>query len=251
MSCSATKITPKSSRRNPRTDRPREVWRLLRHERFGSRRNMAVDEALFSSAGGPCLRLYSWASPTLSLGYFQKPSDIEAPSGWNVVRRVTGGGAIAHDHEITYSLTGPEGTPLLHDKLALYERVHKAWMKALKGYGVTVRFRKGIRSGRGGSPWCFTKGDPLDLVLPDGRKILGSAQRRSQGRVLLHGSLPLRGQPLMGGAGLEEVLGRRLSWGEVTDALLPTFLAELDMKPRPSDLAPEEMRDVDALENHS
>ncbi|MGE4158799.1 MAG: biotin/lipoate A/B protein ligase family protein [Planctomycetota bacterium] len=212
---------------------------------------MAVDEALFSSSGGPCLRLYSWADPTLSLGYFQKPADIEVPPGWNVVRRVTGGGAIAHDHEITYSLTGPDSADLLSDKLELYERVHKAWMKALKSFGVATRFRKGLREGRGGSPWCFTKGDPLDLVLSDGRKILGSAQRRSQGRVLLHGSLPLRGQPLMGGTGLEEILGRSLSWGEVTDTLLPTFLSELGMLPRPSELSPEEWKSVEALENAS
>ena len=75
--------------------------------------NMAVDEALLRSAGESrqlTLRVYQWEQPTLSLGYFQaheRPAEHAASQPCPVVRRATGGGAIVHDREITYSLTAP------------------------------------------------------------------------------------------------------------------------------------------------
>jgi len=72
---------------------------------------MAFDEALLETAGNPTLRLYTWDPPTVSLGYFQAHDPIVAqlPRGMPVVRRITGGGAIWHQHEVTYCLVGTLG----------------------------------------------------------------------------------------------------------------------------------------------
>src|SRR5947207_13454995 len=102
---------------------------------------MALDEALMEAAsGGLCtLRFYRWSAPTLSLGYFQRISDRTthaASQTCPLVRRQTGGGAILHDREWTYSLTAPAGSPLAVDALALYRAVHGALIEALANQGL-------------------------------------------------------------------------------------------------------------------
>ncbi|RME36496.1 MAG: lipoate--protein ligase family protein, partial [Planctomycetota bacterium] len=103
--------------------------------------NMARDEALMLAVGenrsSPTLRLYRWDPPTISLGYFQPYADYERlpePEGnLPVVRRLTGGGAILHDRELTYSLTLPTGHPLLaRGATSLYELVHSAVTEAFR-----------------------------------------------------------------------------------------------------------------------
>src|SRR5688500_2618026 len=92
--------------------------------------NMAVDEALLESAaerGIATLRLYRWSEPTLSLGYFQAAGDrIQHPAslGCPMVRRASGGGAIIHDSELTYSLAIPQPDVRAHAATDLYEAVH-------------------------------------------------------------------------------------------------------------------------------
>jgi lipoate-protein ligase A len=104
--------------------------------------NMAVDEALLESAAfdGQCtLRFYQWAEPTLSLGYFQAYRDRnqhEASRGCAVVRRASGGGAIMHDFDVTYSLAVPERHPLAKDRLGTYRVVHDALVAVLADRGI-------------------------------------------------------------------------------------------------------------------
>lgn len=159
---------------------------------------MAVDESLLASAGragqGGCLRFYRWSSPTLSLGYFQRHADRQLhPSSLNcpLVRRATGGGAIVHDVELTYSLTLP-----VHDRVStelrlLYDTMHSALITELATWGVTAERCSGnCGDGRSEPFLCFQRRCCGD-VLVAGAKVAGSAQRRHRGALLQHGSILL------------------------------------------------------------
>ncbi len=158
--------------------------------------NMAVDEALWRSADDrswPVLRLYSWRPATLSLGYFQSADDrmLHPPSAnlaW--VRRATGGGAIVHDREITYSLIWPRCGADSMTALEMYDRVHHAWRRALLTLGVDMVLCEGGRAGDSKRPpyLCFLRRGVGDGMV-GGHKVLGSAQRRSRSALLQHGSL--------------------------------------------------------------
>jgi lipoate-protein ligase A len=185
--------------------------------------NMAVDEALLLDAaenGIATLRFYGWSEPTLSLGYFQRyedrnnhPASLECA----IVRRQTGGGAILHDRELTYSLTLPPDCPIAKCADRLYRTVHQEFVDALSLMTRSVQcpWRLDLRGPSGqqdaDEPFlCFQRRSLGDVVITkiidperDGifshatcrdepRKILGSAQRRLRGAVLQHGSLLLK-----------------------------------------------------------
>jgi len=162
--------------------------------------NMARDEAILTSVGRgdapPTLRFYRWNPPTISLGYFQAYADYEAlppPAGdLSIVRRQTGGGAILHDLELTYSLTAPLDHPLAgkgHPS-RLYYLVHDTLADLLARAGIVVR--RGPKDlgtcSHNGPFFCFERYCCFDLMAEDG-KIMGSAQRRTRDAVLQHGSL--------------------------------------------------------------
>ena len=157
--------------------------------------NLALDAALLELRTEPTVRLYRWAPTGLSLGRFQPQEEIEplraALGPHELVRRSTGGRAIWHDaHELTFSYVVP--APARGETvLASFERVHRAILAALAIPGLRfVRDEPALRSDRPGSPWCFERATELCLAL-DGKKVLGSAQRRVRGWVLHHGSLAL------------------------------------------------------------
>lgn len=181
---------------------------------------MSLDEALLvhGPADAPVLRFYTWSPDTLSLGYFQRLADVPAaerffvrafggeaaepdgPVPGALVRRLTGGGAIHHARELTFSLTTTLAHPLYRGTTALsYQRVHAAIARALAGAGVHAveRGAAQLRSERAGTGMCFHKSAAVDLVW-DGLKGVGSAQRRKDGRVLHHGSIKLGTTPLEG-----------------------------------------------------
>lgn len=158
---------------------------------------MGVDEALLASAqrsGVASLRFYTWSGPWLSLGYAQRlsPSQREAcrREGVGCVRRVTGGRAVLHGADLTYSLAAPIG--LLPDGLeGSYLRVAEALCAALVSLGVPVtRGRWSPRGGRSREFDCFAGAASVDLCI-GGRKLSGSAQRRAAGALLQHGSIRL------------------------------------------------------------
>lgn len=163
--------------------------------------NMARDEAILlavqAGQAPPTLRFYQWDNPTISLGYLQKYQDVseqdEAIQRMPVVRRQTGGGAILHDQELTYSLVLPLNGELPHTEMeSLYRLAHDAFIKTLAEFGIKASYRGGDDRGNAqrGPFFCFARTHRLDLVVgPD--KLLGSAQRRVKNAVLQHGSLIL------------------------------------------------------------
>jgi lipoate-protein ligase A len=179
-----------------------ETWRLITTWEAKPDFNMGLDEALLGSHGAPpTVRFYSWRPDTLSLGYFQRLADVSgAERAGALVRRITGGGAIHHQRELTFSLALDLAHPLYAGPVASsYERVHALVAAALAEFGVeaAVRGERALESDRPDSGMCFHHSTALDLAW-DGRKGVGSAQRRRGGRVLHHGSIKLGTTPLEG-----------------------------------------------------
>ena len=163
--------------------------------------NMAVDEMLLewsAAQRGCCLRFYGWREPTLSLGYFQEYRDRagHGPSrDCPVVRRLTGGGAILHDAELTYSLVVPAGTRWPPAGRALPGRPRQPD----RGAG-RPGHRRGVVStvpaaGPARSPFSVSSVARRATFWWATTKIAGSAQRRRRGAVLQHGSVLLRRSP--------------------------------------------------------
>jgi lipoate-protein ligase A len=162
--------------------------------------NMAVDEAILQGVNAgespATLRFYKWAEPTISLGYFQKYEEFQGQDEvirrMPMVRRQTGGGAILHDDELTYSLVVPLDGRGVTEIEGLYRLVHDAFVAVLAREQVRVEYRGGedkVNSQRGPF-FCFSRKHWLDLVVGED-KLLGSAQRRIKNAVLQHGSLIL------------------------------------------------------------
>jgi len=186
----------------PGTDSQSAAVRWLIDPPLDGPTNMARDEAILTCVGEgispPTLRFYRWGSPTISLGYFQPIADYETlaePAGsLSVVRRFTGGGAILHDRELTYSLTVPAAHSLIKSggPNGLYAHVHAAFAALLARHGVPVVNGPAGKGGcsHDGPFFCFERHSCFDL-LANGCKIMGSAQRRTTDAVLQHGSLVL------------------------------------------------------------
>jgi lipoate-protein ligase A len=176
------------------------LWRLMLDPPSDGARNMAVDEALLEeTAAGrslPTLRLYAWDPPTLSLGFAQPAADCDREAlkrlGWGLVRRPTGGRAILHTDELTYSITAPESHPLMQGGvLESYRRLSLGLLAGLRLLGVDVQADPGQRGRAAGNPVCFEIPSQYEISA-GGRKLIGSAQARRLGGVLQHGAFPLR-----------------------------------------------------------
>lgn len=181
---------------------------------------MAVDEAILEAVGKelapPTLRLYAWQPACLSLGYAQPITDVDlaalALSGWQLVRRPTGGRAILHIDELTYSVIAPHSEPRVQGSvLESYQRLAQALLKALHLLGIPAQAHEitpppapsPTFSNSNGTmhqstpsanlnPICFEVPSNYEIVV-DGKKIIGSAQARRKEGVLQHGSFPLFG----------------------------------------------------------
>lgn len=158
---------------------------------------MAVDESLLEAAVARdqcAVRLYRWSEATISLGYFQPadalvafPEFARLPS----VRRLSGGGAILHHHELTYSCALPASHELARRPEFLYVQIHQGLVDLLMQYGIASRLRGGAKKPADESFFCFGRSDSRDIVI-NNYKVLGSAQRRRRCAVLQHGSLLLK-----------------------------------------------------------
>jgi lipoate-protein ligase A len=230
--------------------------------------NMAVDEVLLQDAaenGTVTLRLYQWVVPTLSLGYFQKYDDRRqhaASRHCACVRRQTGGGAILHDRELTYSITLPASHPLARQTELLYSSIHDAFIEAIEtvlgdqltGWALRRRDQESSKSARDEPFLCFERRARGDVVLEFRRdagdphssqssrdgKILGSAQRRHRGAILQHGSLLLGTSPAAPElSGLGERAGKQILPDELSQAAVRQIAAVLRVPTSPSALPPD------------
>lgn len=159
--------------------------------------NMALDEVLLRSAieeGIATLRWYTWREPTVSMGYFQREADVLSDARLTSlprVRRLSGGGTLVHDQELTYSLTLPASQKLIERPMDLYRIVHSACVGEFKRRGVELSMRGTAVKCLTEPVLCFAREDEHDLVLGP-HKVLGSAQRRRRGAILQHGGLLLK-----------------------------------------------------------
>ena len=215
--------------------------------------NMAVDEVLLESAleRAVCtLRWYRWDVPTLSLGYFQsRASALHEPrfAGMPIVRRLTGGGAIVHHHELTYSCALAPVHPLAANPRRLYSLVHECAVAVLAGFGVEARLRGETHAERESEFLCFSRGDPHDVVMQHG-KVLGSAQRRRKGAVLQHGSLVLRRSPkAVEFAGIFDFGAPEADSDELAGRLAAAISRLISPDPVPGELTPAEWQRATCL----
>jgi lipoate-protein ligase A len=218
------------------SDRTR--WRLLISEPADGAENMAIDEALLSSAGSrdECVvRIYEWSRPTLSFGRNQTARDRydvarAGAIGVDFVRRPTGGRTVVHDRELTYSVTAPAGA--LGPLRASYLRINRLLLWALKSLGVeAIVAPRRMRAPSPGVIPCFDAPGEGEIVV-GGRKLVGSAQFRDQGGLLQHGSVLVDGDQRLASdlllvpsdppprpATLRSVLGRAPGAREFADAV--------------------------------
>ena len=240
---------------------------------------MAVDCAILAAVAGgeqpPTLRLYGWDPPCLSLGYGQRTRDVDlaalAARGWDLVRRPTGGKAIGHGDELTYSLSLPLDHPLAGgDVLESYRRISAGLLCALTSLGLAAEAAhqgaSARRAARG--PVCFEIPSHYEISVR-GRKLIGSAQLRRQGGLLQHGSLPLNGdvgricdvlsfeseesrtaqkrKVRQRAVTLAQVAGKPLSWSAAAAAIELGFASAFNMEMKPGQLSAAESNRADRL----
>jgi lipoyl(octanoyl) transferase len=224
--------------------------------------NMAVDEALLETAaasGLATLRFYQWSEPTLSLGYFQAAADrqLHPPSlACPLVRRASGGGAILHDKELTYSLAVAGLESPVPAARRLYDVMHNTLIVVLGELGIQAQLYGSIPTccerPRGEISdeafLCFERRTCMDIVCGPA-KIVGSAQRRRRGAVLQHGSILLSRStfaPELPGIG--DVTGKAIDCNELIRRWPPRLAEQLGYFSRSAELAQPEILQAQALE---
>lgn len=249
---------------------PPAAWRLIVDGEADGATNMAVDEAILSAviegASPPTLRFFAWSPPCLSLGRNQPLADVDLKAchaaGVDVVRRATGGRAILHTDELTYSVallqTDPRATG---DILTSYRCLSQGLLAGLRHLGVEAAQAAGQRKAHPGpTAVCFEAPSNYEITV-GGRKLVGSAQWRMRGGVLQHGTLPLRGDITrivtyltFSGAEretqqralrarattLEKALARRVPFAKAAQAMADGFAQALDVTPVPGALTAHE-----------
>jgi lipoate-protein ligase A len=231
--------------------------------------NMAVDEHLLNSLMNrprTFLRFYQWQRPTASLGCSQKAEnvlDLEfcRANGIDVVRRMTGGKMVLHHQEITYSIASSDQELFTTTLGGSYKRISQALVRGLEKMGLKAALADKAPPfyARGTMP-CFSL-PAQDEIEIGGLKIVGSAQKRTGGRFLQHGSIPLaydeellRSVSLYKGEGgirmtsLGRELGRDVDFAWAVEKLLAGFEAFFGVALRPLELAPSDWEAVRALE---
>lgn len=248
------------------------TWRLLSTGAHDGATNMAIDEAILvavaETRSPPTVRFYGWEPPCVSIGYAQSMSaeiDLDAclRMGYSWVRRPTGGRAVLHIDELTYSITAPQNdSRVAGDIVTSYRRLSMGLVDGLKRLGCpVVQAQEQHETTASQSAACFDVPSHYEITALD-RKLVGSAQVRRQGVVLQHGALPLYGdvarladvlqlpaaerQSLrtkleQRAIALDEALGRRAVWSEVAAALAAGFAAALNLTLEPGDLSPFEL----------
>ena len=239
---------------------------------------MAVDEAILEAVGHgssfPTLRLFAWDPPCLSLGYAQPTGDVDLPAlsylGWHLVRRPTGGRAILHTDELTYSVIAPLREPRVAGSvLESYSRLAQALLLALQTLTLPAQAKEAYGTPRHSTnPICFEVPSNYEITV-NGKKLIGSAQARRKEGVLQHGSLPLTGdltritrvlnypdenhrreaasRLLEHATTVETVLLRQIAWDQAAVAFENAFRQALNLDFISDDLSKDEYRRAEEL----
>lgn len=252
-------------------------WRLIVDSPALGAVNMATDEAILQavSAGEqlPTLRLYGWEPMCLSLGYGQRVRDVDEErlnaAGWGMVRRPTGGKAILHGDEVTYSVALPRDHDLAQgDVVESYRRISEALLVALRRLGLAPASEKDAKGNKGLGPVCFEVPSHYEIT-SDGKKLIGSAQVRRKIGILQHGTLPLYGdiaricdalayesddareiakaQVRRRATTLEAVTGERINWHTAADAIVQGFAETFGIAFMSDELSDDERAQVATL----
>mgnify|MGYP005848588849 FL=1 len=262
-------------------------WRLIVSPAAPGGWNMAVDEAILLAVGRqdvpPTLRLYAWEPACLSLGYAQPAAEVDQAAleahGWQLVRRPTGGRAILHTDELTYSVCGPQDDPRLSGSvLESYRNLAQALLQALHLLKIpaAAQNRPALPpqaperrpAGNPINPVCFEVPSDYEITVL-GKKLIGSAQARRREGVLQHGSFPLRGdlrritqvlvfvsegereqaaaRLLERATTAEAVLGEPLSFEVASEAFIAAFESALNLRLEEGELTPGEIRNAERL----
>lgn len=254
------------------------IWRVIIHRAADGATNMAIDEAIADAVAAgdapPTLRFYSWEPGCLSLGYTQPASDADMDClteyGWGIVRRLTGGRAILHIDELTYSVAAKSDEPRVAGGVVeSYRRLSAGLLAGLVKLGASVQAEKGDGEAHGfKGPVCFEVPSDYEITV-DGRKLLGSAQTRRNGIVLQHGALPLYGdlgricdvlafydegeredarQRLLRRAiTVEEALGEQIGMARAVGAMMSGFCDALNLQLDEGELSASEIARADEL----
>ncbi len=181
------------------------AFRLVDTGRMSGVMNMALDEAILvhvaQAKSPPTVRFYAWQRPTLSLGYFQRydrdvAEDNVRAKGFDLVRRMTGGRAVLHDRELTYSVILPGNHEWAQASVVeSYHYMSRALRDGFRNLGVQAEMVTLAQEDKGKYPQadsaaCFDSPSAYELVV-GGKKIAGSAQVRAHGGLLQHGALLL------------------------------------------------------------
>jgi lipoate-protein ligase A len=242
---------------------PPATWRLLITPPLDGATNMAIDEAILQTLaaghGQPTLRFFQWEPPCLSLGYNQHWHEVDEAAcrrlGYTWTRRPTGGKAILHTDEVTYSLIIPQDDPRIQGGIVeSYRILSFGLLRGLEKLGVQAAQASNeavmtdFQTGKGG-PVCFDTPSRYEITW-QGKKLIGSAQLRRKKIVLQHGTLPLYGNlnrilealhfsdeeravqaellPQRATT-LAQVLGRELTYERVMTALMEGFAEQLNL----------------------
>lgn len=226
----------------------KQSWRMINTGVGAAASNMAADEALLEMQGEdamPVLRLYGW-KPSLSLGRFQDTAHIRREAleehGVSCVRRMTGGGALIHGGDLSYSLVFPRNYLAGKGVKESYRHLCRFLLRLYEKLGLEAWFTADAGLEAAPSPICLAANEPYDIVI-DGKKMGGNAQRYTKRTLLMHGSIPMhfdrdRFAPLFGcDSGLDraaclESLKISIEYEElaglVTDSFSQTFEVHLE-----------------------
>lgn len=261
-----------------------ETWLFIDSGKCPPAFNMALDEALLDWHGEgkipPVVRFYEWDPPALSIGYFQKAEkEINLPAvkalGLGFVRRPTGGRAVLHEHELTYSVIVSENHPTMPQSVTgAYRVISEGLLKGFQKLGFDASFavpktedeKNALKNPR--SAVCFDAPSWYELVV-EGKKIAGSAQTRQKHVILQHGSilLELDVEKLFSlftfpseqvrermmkafrekAAAINDLSQRKIGLNEVKEAFRKGFEEGLHVRLEPYDLSDEQIRYVERL----
>ena len=269
-------------------------WRLIKDSYHSGFMNMAIDEAIMiahrEGLVPPTIRFYQWSPPAVSLGYFQdlkKEINIDACQGMgiDIVRRPTGGKAVLHDKELTYSFVIRENHPLVNDSiLETYKKISGGIIRGLSYLGIKAvlvplreKLNNALSSNENKSEIhhsdiksiCFSVPSQYEVQV-EGKKIVGSAQVRKKEIVLQHGSLLIelekdklfsvfnfpsaqireRNKIRFKATSLEEILKKKINFSELSEILSRGFEEEFEIKLTEGKLTEKEEKiSKDLLEN--